>query len=283
MVFLGIRPQGGYYWHHLGRETFLAPVRWDAQGWPVVNDGKPIALDMRVQGLPAAASRRAAHARRLRRADAGPGLELSAQSRARELLDDRAARVADAAPDGGGARSGEGRRRRPSSAARRRCCAAATRVAHRLLARRARARRPGWCSTGRRTRATRSACAATRRRPRGVRAADRRQRALDGDRLRAGTRERAAGPADRRRADALHVRLGAVARARRASADAPRAARRRRDTLPGDGGRRAGSSAPTSACTRTRRPTTPRPRPPRSIGSTSNRGRSKMKRINEKK
>jgi alpha-N-arabinofuranosidase len=55
MVFLGIRPQGGYYWHHLGRETFLAPVRWDAQGWPVVNEGKPIALDMKVQGLPAAA------------------------------------------------------------------------------------------------------------------------------------------------------------------------------------------------------------------------------------
>ncbi len=53
MVFLGIRPQGGYYWHHLGRETFLAPVRWDAQGWPVVNEGKPIALDMHVQGLPA--------------------------------------------------------------------------------------------------------------------------------------------------------------------------------------------------------------------------------------
>jgi alpha-N-arabinofuranosidase len=53
MVFLGIRPQGGYYWHHLGRETFLAPVRWDAQGWPVVNEGKPIALDMHVRGLEA--------------------------------------------------------------------------------------------------------------------------------------------------------------------------------------------------------------------------------------
>jgi xylan 1,4-beta-xylosidase len=50
MVFLAIRPQGGYYWHHLGRETFLAPVRWDAQGWPLVNDGKPIALDMHVGG-----------------------------------------------------------------------------------------------------------------------------------------------------------------------------------------------------------------------------------------
>ncbi len=55
MVFLGIRPQGGYYWHHLGRETFLAPVRWDADGWPVVNEGKPIALDMHVRGLPAEA------------------------------------------------------------------------------------------------------------------------------------------------------------------------------------------------------------------------------------
>jgi alpha-N-arabinofuranosidase len=54
MVFLAFRPQGGFYWQHLGRETFLAPVRWDAQGWPVVNDGKPIALDMHVaRGLPA--------------------------------------------------------------------------------------------------------------------------------------------------------------------------------------------------------------------------------------
>jgi alpha-N-arabinofuranosidase len=53
MVFLGIRPQGGYYWHHLGRETFLAPVRWDAQGWPVVNEGKPIATDTHVRSQPA--------------------------------------------------------------------------------------------------------------------------------------------------------------------------------------------------------------------------------------
>ncbi|HMJ54036.1 MAG TPA: glycoside hydrolase family 43 protein [Polyangiaceae bacterium] len=47
MTFHAFRPEGGY-WHHLGRETFLAPVRWDAQGWPVVNEGKPIALDMHV-------------------------------------------------------------------------------------------------------------------------------------------------------------------------------------------------------------------------------------------
>ena len=56
MVFLAIRPQGGHYWHHLGRETFLTPVRWDAQGWPVVNEGKPIRPDMRVAALPARAT-----------------------------------------------------------------------------------------------------------------------------------------------------------------------------------------------------------------------------------
>jgi xylan 1,4-beta-xylosidase len=55
MVFLGFRPQGGFYWQHLGRETFLAPVRWDAQGWPVVNEGQKISLDMHVRGLPASA------------------------------------------------------------------------------------------------------------------------------------------------------------------------------------------------------------------------------------
>ncbi|WP_353945883.1 glycoside hydrolase family 43 protein [Streptomyces sp. HUAS MG91] len=36
MVFLGVRPGGGSPgWHVLGRETFLAPVRWE-DGWPVV-------------------------------------------------------------------------------------------------------------------------------------------------------------------------------------------------------------------------------------------------------
>lgn len=34
-VCLGIRPQGGRH-HHLGRETFLAPVTWTADGWPVI-------------------------------------------------------------------------------------------------------------------------------------------------------------------------------------------------------------------------------------------------------
>lgn len=34
-VCLGIRPRNGKY-QHLGRETFLAPITWDANGWPKV-------------------------------------------------------------------------------------------------------------------------------------------------------------------------------------------------------------------------------------------------------
>jgi alpha-N-arabinofuranosidase len=41
------------YWHHLGRETYLAPVTWDADGWPVVNEGRPAGLEVRAVGLPA--------------------------------------------------------------------------------------------------------------------------------------------------------------------------------------------------------------------------------------
>ncbi|MFI5915204.1 glycoside hydrolase family 43 protein [Dactylosporangium sp. NPDC051541] len=44
MVLLGVRPGGGTPgWHVLGRETFLAPVRWDDDGWPVV-DPVPVEL-----------------------------------------------------------------------------------------------------------------------------------------------------------------------------------------------------------------------------------------------
>jgi alpha-N-arabinofuranosidase len=53
MVFLAFRPTGGGYWHHLGRETYLAPVTWDAEGWPVVNGGQPVGLEVKVDGLPA--------------------------------------------------------------------------------------------------------------------------------------------------------------------------------------------------------------------------------------
>jgi alpha-N-arabinofuranosidase len=46
LVCLGFRPKDGKH-HHLGRETFLAPVIWDANGWPkggingVVNEEFP--------------------------------------------------------------------------------------------------------------------------------------------------------------------------------------------------------------------------------------------------
>lgn len=47
LVFLGFRTVGGPY-HHLGRETFLAPVSWTDDGWPVVNAGRTI--EERMQG-----------------------------------------------------------------------------------------------------------------------------------------------------------------------------------------------------------------------------------------
>jgi alpha-N-arabinofuranosidase len=51
MVCLGIRPQGGRF-HHLGRETFLAPVAWSEDGWPVVNGKGTIELTMPAPRLP---------------------------------------------------------------------------------------------------------------------------------------------------------------------------------------------------------------------------------------
>lgn len=47
-VFLGIRPVSvaGAGAHHLGRETFLGPVTWGADGWPSVNSGEPISFEM---------------------------------------------------------------------------------------------------------------------------------------------------------------------------------------------------------------------------------------------
>ena len=51
MVFLGIRPQGGKF-HHLGRETFLAPVSWDNDGWPVVNGKGTVELSMTAPSIP---------------------------------------------------------------------------------------------------------------------------------------------------------------------------------------------------------------------------------------
>lgn len=40
-VFLGIRPVGYPKRHHLGRETYLAPVTWTEDGWPIIGtDGR---------------------------------------------------------------------------------------------------------------------------------------------------------------------------------------------------------------------------------------------------
>lgn len=50
MVFLATRPHGNVA--HLGRETFLAPVTWTADGWPLVNGGRPVDLNMDVPTLP---------------------------------------------------------------------------------------------------------------------------------------------------------------------------------------------------------------------------------------
>ena len=56
MVFLAYRNFGGSY-HHLGRETYLAPVEWKQGEWPVVNGGKPVDTLMTAK-LPVAAELR---------------------------------------------------------------------------------------------------------------------------------------------------------------------------------------------------------------------------------
>jgi xylan 1,4-beta-xylosidase len=52
LVCLGIRPQGGRT-HTIGRETFLAPVKWSDDGWPVVNGNGTLELSMPTPGLTA--------------------------------------------------------------------------------------------------------------------------------------------------------------------------------------------------------------------------------------
>lgn len=53
-VCLGIRPVPYPDRHHLGRETFLAPVRWDEEMWPVVGNNGTLDLEMEGQLLPQA-------------------------------------------------------------------------------------------------------------------------------------------------------------------------------------------------------------------------------------
>ena len=51
VTFLAYRNFGGSY-HHLGRETFLAPVEWKKGLWPVVNNNHSIDTLMQVRTLP---------------------------------------------------------------------------------------------------------------------------------------------------------------------------------------------------------------------------------------
>lgn len=46
LVCLGVRPQGYPPYAHLGRETFLAPVRWDDAGWPQVGQQGRLKVEM---------------------------------------------------------------------------------------------------------------------------------------------------------------------------------------------------------------------------------------------
>ncbi|MGD0674502.1 MAG: glycoside hydrolase family 43 protein [Polyangiaceae bacterium] len=49
-VLLGIRPKNGRH-HHLGRETFLAPVTWSLDGWPVIGHQGRVELEMQAPVL----------------------------------------------------------------------------------------------------------------------------------------------------------------------------------------------------------------------------------------
>ena len=51
MICLGYRTSG-YLLHVMGRETFLAPVRWDKNAWPVVNGNGTLQTDMQCTTLP---------------------------------------------------------------------------------------------------------------------------------------------------------------------------------------------------------------------------------------
>ena len=50
-VFLAFR-QVGWSFHHLGRETFLAPVSWNSDGWPVIYENGEVEYEMRAELLP---------------------------------------------------------------------------------------------------------------------------------------------------------------------------------------------------------------------------------------
>lgn len=62
MVFLAYRNFGGNY-HHLGRETYLAPVEWKKGQWPVVNGGHPVDTLMNINPLGIAQKSQKRHVR----------------------------------------------------------------------------------------------------------------------------------------------------------------------------------------------------------------------------
>jgi len=51
LVCLGFRPKGGRF-HHLGRETFLAPVTWTEDGWPIAGNKGIMMEEFPVPNLP---------------------------------------------------------------------------------------------------------------------------------------------------------------------------------------------------------------------------------------
>lgn len=53
LVFLAFRTLSQYQaYHHLGRETFLAPVTWSADGWPLISPEKAVQLQIETATLP---------------------------------------------------------------------------------------------------------------------------------------------------------------------------------------------------------------------------------------
>ncbi|MCR8660097.1 glycoside hydrolase family 43 protein [Paenibacillus endoradicis] len=51
-VFLGVRPVAYPYRHHIGRETFLAPVHWTEDGWPIIGNQGTVELEELAPNLP---------------------------------------------------------------------------------------------------------------------------------------------------------------------------------------------------------------------------------------
>lgn len=51
MVFLAFRPVHGTF-HHLGRETFIMPLKWNKEGWPYINENDTASISVKTKTLP---------------------------------------------------------------------------------------------------------------------------------------------------------------------------------------------------------------------------------------